>query len=103
MSTPESKVKRKVSALIAKYGDRVYKFMPVQGGFGASSLDYIGCACGRFFSVETKAAGCKPTGRQLKCAEDMTKAGAMVFFVIGDDGLDALERWLDAVTGSPHD
>lgn len=102
MSTPEGKVKRKVSALLSQYGKRVYRFMPVQGGYGATSLDYIGCAAGRFFAVETKADGKKPTERQLKIIEDMEAAGATTFVVIGDVGLDALKTWLDIVTGS-HD
>jgi hypothetical protein len=100
MSTPESQVKRKVSALLSKYGTRVYRFMPVQGGYGAASLDYLGCAAGRFFAVETKAPGKKPTERQLKLIGDMRAAGATVFVIIGDHGLDALETWLDQTTAT---
>ena len=98
MSTPEGKVKRKVSALLAEYGERVYTYMPVPGGFGAPSLDYLCCVQGKFLAIETKAPDKKPTGRQGNTIREMRNAGATVFVIIGDDGLSELKAWLQANT-----
>ncbi len=94
MSTPEGKVKRKVSALLKQY-DCLFYTMPVPSGFGESTLDYIGCHYGRFFAIETKAAGKKPTPRQDGIIEQIRAAGGKAFVVAGDEGFDELKRWLD--------
>lgn len=90
-STPEGKVKAKVSAIL-KRTESLYYTMPVPGGFGESTLDYVGCHLGRFFAIETKAPGKKPTERQLMIAEMMRRAGAKVFIIDGDTT--ELEKWL---------
>ena len=90
--TPEGKVKKKVDALLDKY--KCYYRKPVTGGYGKAALDYEGCSRGRFFAVETKPAGEKPTDRQLFIAETIREAGGRAFVVIGDDGLAELEQWL---------
>jgi penicillin-binding protein-related factor A (putative recombinase) len=66
--------------------------MPVQGGYGQSTLDYIGCHNGRFFSIETKAPGKKPTDRQNMIIDQMNAAGGKTFVIDGD--LEELEEWL---------
>lgn len=99
MATPEGKVKDKVKRLLKKYG--CYQFWPVQTGYGAPTLDCIGCHCGLFFSVETKAPGKHPTPRQRLTMDDMRDAQAAVF-VIGEkllddgtySGMGELEAWL---------
>lgn len=99
MSTPESKVKNKVKALLKKYD--AYQFWPVQTGYGAATLDCLGCHNGRFFSVETKAPGKKLTVRQRDTIERMQGADAKVF-VVGEklkedgeySGMRELELWL---------
>ena len=78
----EKYVKEQVKKLLKKYG--AYYFMPVQTGFGASSLDFIGCHKGRFYGVETKRPGKKMTPRQELVSAQMREAGAAVFLV-GDD------------------
>ena len=92
MSTPEGKVKRKVTELLKKYSDLYYE-MPVPGGYGKSGLDYIGCYKGKFFSVETKAPGKKPTDRQQLTISAITRAGGAVFVIDGDTT--ELKDWLD--------
>jgi hypothetical protein len=92
MSTPEGIVKRRVSALLKSYKDLFYT-MPVPSGYGESTLDYIGCYRGRFFSIETKKPGGKPTGRQTAVIALMEQAGGKVFVIDGD--LTALKEWLD--------
>jgi hypothetical protein len=95
MSTPEGKVKRKVSALLKSYSGLFYT-MPVPSGFGESTLDYLGCYRGLFFAVETKAPGGKPTPRQETTIATMRAAGATVFVIDGDTT--DLKLWLDTTT-----
>lgn len=93
MRTPEGKVKDKVIALLKKYN--TYYFMPVQTGYGAQTLDILGCCNGRFFSIETKAPGKKPTMKQILTIRNMLTANAKVFVIDGKaHQLERLETWL---------
>jgi hypothetical protein len=89
--TPEGRVKQKVSSLL-KATSGLYYDMPVPGGFGGSTLDYVGCHLGRFFAIETKRPGGKPTPRQRQIIARMEAAGAKVCVIDGDLG--ELEDWL---------
>ena len=80
-STPEGKVKAKVKRLLKKYD--CYQFWPVQSGYGAPTLDCLGCCNGFFFGIETKAPGKHPTPRQYLTIADMEEANGRVF-VIGE-------------------
>lgn len=93
--TPEGKVKAKVSRLL-KEAKGMYYFMPVQGGFGSSTLDYLGCHLGRFFAVETKKPGAKPTERQQQIIASIERAGGKTFVIDGDTT--ELEEWIRATT-----
>ncbi|MDE2000719.1 MAG: hypothetical protein KGI52_17535 [Burkholderiales bacterium] len=57
-----------------------YYFMPVQTGFGASTLDFLICYKGRFFAIETKRPDkpSKMTARQEEIARRMRLAGGVV-------------------------
>jgi hypothetical protein len=99
--TPEGKVKAAVNRLLEKYKG-IYKFMPVPGGFGASSLDYLLCVNGRFVSIETKAPGKKPTDRQKMVIGQIVRAGGMAFVIDGADSLSTLRDYLERVTNAPH-
>jgi hypothetical protein len=90
--TPEGKVKQKVSGLL-KATPRLYYDMPVPGGFGGSTLDYVGCHRGDFFAIETKKPGGKLTPRQRQTIARMEAAGGKVFVIDGD--LTDLETWLN--------
>lgn len=92
MSTPEGKVKDRIKKLLKAYG--VYYHMPVMNGMGAPTLDFICCFKGRFFAIEAKAPGKKPSPRQLITIAEMEKAGAWVFVVANDDDLNVLEATL---------
>lgn len=101
--TPEGKVKAAVSEIL-KNTPGLYYNMPVPGGFGESTLDYIGCYFGRFFAIETKRPGLKPTDRQKVIIAIMERAGAKVFVIDGDTK--ELEAWIAYVksassVGSP--
>jgi hypothetical protein len=76
---------------------RVYYEMPVPSGFGKTTLDYIGCANGRFFAIETKAPGGKPTERQKVTMAQMRRVGAKVFVINDAADTAALEEWLHRV------
>lgn len=93
--TPEGKVKAKVNALLKLYGNELYKFMPVPGGFGPSSLDYILCARGVFVAIETKKPGGKLTARQEFIASQIRAASGKVFIVDNDLSLAVLRDFLD--------
>lgn len=85
MTTPEGKVKAEVKKILESFGDRIDGFWPVPSGYGESHLDYVGCANGRFFSIETKAPGKKPTPLQKERQRRVEKAGGKVFIIDGTD------------------
>jgi hypothetical protein len=88
--TPEGKVKQKVNDALKPLIDKklIWKFMPVQTGYGSPALDYLLCVNGRFIVIETKEAGKDLTARQRTTAEAMCAAGALVFVVDGPISLD---------------
>jgi hypothetical protein len=84
MTTPEGKVKALTKRLfkeLQREGYPLYYHMPVQNGMGAPTLDFVGCANGAFFAIETKAPGKNPTARQESTIKAMRDAGAEVFVV----------------------
>jgi hypothetical protein len=91
-TTPEGKTKKTISALL-KSVPGMYFFMPVPSGYGESTLDYLGCYRGRFFAVEAKAPGKKPTDRQNMMIERMRRAGGTVFVIDGD--IAELKHWIE--------
>lgn len=90
--TPEGRVKNKVKDVLKRYG--AYYHMPVQNGMGAPSLDFVGCIHGFYFAIETKAEDKQMTARQESTAEQIRKAGGIVFLVNEVEGLDELTWWL---------
>lgn len=92
--TPEGHVKRRVKFILAQFGDRVWGNWPVPGGYGRSTLDFIGCHRGMLFAIETKAPGEKMTPRQELEAEKIAKAGGQVFEIDDERGIELLWTWL---------
>jgi hypothetical protein len=78
---PEARVKRSVKETLKRHS--AYYFMPVQMGYGAPTLDFLGCHKGRAFAIETKAPGKTLTPRQEQTIGEMLRAGMKVF-VIGE-------------------
>ena len=95
MSTPEGAIKRKVSALLDKYG--CYRFMPVQAGFGKPGLDYHCCVNGYAFFIETKAGNKRPTPRQEHTIQEIERAGGVCFVVNEFTGMQELEEWIKEI------
>jgi hypothetical protein len=98
--TPEGKVKAKVKRVLDQFAPHVYGHWIVQNGMGTPTLDYIGCCCGWYFTIETKAKGQKLTPRQEKTAQSTEEADGVVFRIIGanDMAILELEAWLCAKT-----
>ena len=99
--TPEGIVKAAVNKLLAKY-EGIYRYMPVPGGYGAQTLDYLICANGHFIGIETKAPGKKPTGRQDACMTEIERAGGATFVIAGKDQLQPLEDYLNDTCHCKH-
>lgn len=98
--TEEGKVKEGVKKIMKRYAPYVYYHMPVQNGMGLPTLDFVGCAGGHFFAIETKAPGKKPTPRQSLTAKQMCEAGGMTFVIDGSiSDFDALSSWIEKVIG----
>lgn len=87
--TPESKVKAKIKKILTGMG--AYYAMPMGTGFGNSGVpDFLVCLNGKFFGIEAKANGGKPTALQLKNMNEIRGAGG-VAWVVDEDSLDCLE------------
>jgi hypothetical protein len=96
-STPEGKVKALVKRLLKEMkeeGYPVYYHMPVQNGMGSPTLDFVGCAHGFYFAIETKAPGKELTPRQETTKNEIEKAKGMVFVVRNLDDLRAFAGWV---------
>lgn len=92
MSTPEGRTKAKINKVLDAYKPELWRFMPVQSGFGKQALDYICCYKGLFFTIEAKRPGGTPTDKQLGTIEDIEAADGKVFVI--DDDTKELEQWL---------
>lgn len=88
--TPEGKVKHDIKKMLRSFG--AWYYMPVPGGYGAPSLDFICSYHSVTFAIEAKAPGKQPTLRQDATMTDMENAGIRTFVIDGD--LAELEAWL---------
>lgn len=93
--TPEGKVKKKISAILRRYG--VWYTMPIQRGFTKPGVpDYLCLLRGVFFSIEAKANGNKPTVTQLNEMAAIRANGGFTF-VIDDTNVEDLDRFLSLI------
>lgn len=95
--TPEGKVKARLKKMLDTFNGDAYVFMPVQNGYGASTIDYLMCFRGLFIGIETKRPGGAPTPRQEMVMEDIRKAGGSTFVVSCDEEVQTLEQFLHTV------
>ena len=78
--TPEAKVKKKVVDQLKKLG--AYYFYPMTHGYGKSGVpDIVGCYGSKFFGIECKAKGNKPTPLQQHNLTEITKAGGIALVI----------------------
>ena len=99
MPTPEKKVKERLNKALKPFGEKLYRFMPVQTGYGRKTLDYLLCVNGHFIAIETKAPGKKLTPLQEEIACQIIDAGGTVFKVDGPAGIDRVVGHLISLTG----
>lgn len=93
--TPEGKVKARVKKVLDSLG--VYHFSPNMAGYGRSGVpDIIGCADGRFFAIECKAGGNRPTALQDRELQRIVDAGG-VSMVINESNVDSLENYMSVL------
>ena len=92
--TPEAKVKKVVAKQLRSL--KAYYFYPVTGGYGKSGVpDIIGCYRGKFFGIECKAGGNKPTALQEKNLKDITTSEGMAF-VVNEENMHDIAELLGA-------
>ena len=96
-ATPEKRIKDKVVAQLKALG--AYYFYPVTGGFGASGVpDIIVCYKGRFFGLECKANGNKPTKLQQLNIDKINDAGGIAL-VIDETNMNEVKTILENTHG----
>ena len=102
--TPEAKVKAKVRRVLEAYPG-LYTFWPVPTGFGKTTLDVLGCWRGRFFAIETKAPGGKPTLRQVGAIRQIERAMGRTFVIddVNSPVIDDLCAWLNELRDTIDD
>jgi hypothetical protein len=94
-STPESKVKAKIKAILKEHG--VYYAMPIGTGYGNAGVpDFLCCIKGRFVAIEAKANGGKTTALQDKNLRDIGLAGGITF-VLNEDNVEALSGYINLI------
>lgn len=97
-STPEAKVKKKVVEALKSLG--AYHFYPVTSGYGASGVpDIVGCYRGRFFGIECKANGNKPTALQQMNLDQIAAQGGIAL-VIDETNVNELKGMIENVLES---
>jgi hypothetical protein len=91
-STPESKVKAKIKAILKEHG--VYYAMPIGTGYGNAGVpDFLCCVNGKFVAIEAKANGGKTTALQDKNLRDIESAGG-VTCILNEDNVSVLGNYL---------
>jgi len=89
MPTPENRVKAKVKQVLKELD--AYYAMPSSGGYGSSGVpDFLVCYRGRFYGIECKANGNKPTALQMDNLVRIRRAGGYGF-VIDETNVDQLK------------
>lgn len=87
-TTPESKVKAKIKAILKAHN--VYYAMPMGTGYGNSGVpDFLCCVNGKFVAIEAKAGKGTTTGLQEKHLREIGNAGG-VALVINENNLPEL-------------
>lgn len=95
-TTPESKVKNKITKILREF--RVSYFFPATGGYGRSGVsDIVCCHKGRFIAIEAKATPKeKPTALQQAYLEEVRCADGYGL-VINCDNVDDVRKILDEI------
>ena len=99
-STPEGKIKKKINKVLDKYkvDGHIYWYMPVPGGYGKATLDYLGFFYGLGFAIEAKRPKKGLTDRQGVIRDEIRASDAQVFVINDDESLVDFEDWLQAIS-----
>lgn len=88
--TPENKVKAKVKKVLQE--QKIYYAMPATGGYGSSGVpDILVCHEGKFYGLECKANGGKPTALQTDNLERIKSSGG-VAVVVDEHNVDSIMK-----------
>lgn len=90
MATPEGKIKALIQRRMSQEFPESYRFMPVQNGMGAPSVDFLYCVHGLFVAIEAKAPGKWLTKRQEETLREVAAAGGECCVVDGPTSMDAV-------------
>lgn len=95
-ATPEGRIKAKLDKALRE--ENVWFFSPQAGPYGRSGIpDRIACVEGRMVGIEVKADRTKkPTRLQEQAMREMAAAGAMVFLVYDEAGVENVRTWVRA-------
>ena len=96
MKGPEARIKDVVRKWLKSIG--AYRFSPVQMGIGSPTLDDLCCIEGRFFAIEYKMPGKKPTPRQRLTMAAIDAAGGVA---IWGDSFEIIRFQIQAVLNAP--
>lgn len=97
----ESDVKREVKKLLKRH--KWFYWMPPANAFGTvGAPDFQAIRAGVFLTVETKFKKNKPTGPQRAFGQSLLAEGAFAF-VVNEDLLPVLERWMQRFDKSIED
>jgi pantoate kinase len=89
-TTPESRVKAKIRAILKEHN--VYYAMPIGTGYGNSGVpDFLCCVNGKFVAIEAKAGKGLATALQIKNLDQVHKAGGYAC-IINETNLDYLKN-----------
>jgi len=91
--TPEGKVKDLIKKFL-KSVPECYYHMPVMNGMGAPTLDFVCCYKGRYFVIEAKAPGKRPTAVQIDTMTKILEAGGQTFVVDDEASLQTVRNWM---------
>ena len=97
--TPETKVKRRVTVILNKYG--AYFFFPASNGFGRAGIpDIVVCYCGQYIAIECKAGKNTTTALQRKELRAIEDAGGYAL-VINETNIEQVEAVLQQIGNQP--
>lgn len=94
-TTPEGRVKADIKKLLKELD--CWWYMPVPGGYGEQSLDFLCARKGRMFAIEAKAPGKKATPLQERTMQKMNEHKIPTRVEDGST-LGELRLWILAVT-----
>jgi len=82
----EKDVKAAVKEIMGRPVPNLWWYMPAANGFGTPGIpDFVGCAYGKTFAIETKFGAGKRTAWQLKQADAIQAAGGQYWLISEKD------------------